>query len=111
MEIELSRCLPVFSSLLETVRKLTAITKNILFQMNGLFNSKYTVYKESFAKITYFTIFDNLGSMLTNLYIIDLIINENTAFSDYWNSYQTMFNKVKSNLDNYNMTKKMLHKI
>jgi len=42
------------------------------------------VFKDSFAKITYFTIFDNLGSMLTNLYVIDLIINENTAFNDYW---------------------------
>lgn len=30
MEIELSRCLPVLNQLLETVRKLTAITKNIL---------------------------------------------------------------------------------
>jgi hypothetical protein len=29
-EIELSRCLPMFNQLLETVRKLTAITKNIL---------------------------------------------------------------------------------
>ena len=111
MEIELSRMLPVFSALLETVRKLTAITKNILLQMNGLFNSKYPVYKESFSKINYFAIFDNLGSMLTNLYIIDLIINENTAFQDYWETYQTMFDKVKSNMDNYNMTSKMLRKI
>jgi hypothetical protein len=31
MEIEMSRMLPVFQSLLDTVRKLTAITKNILF--------------------------------------------------------------------------------
>lgn len=30
MEIELSRLLPVVNNLLETVRKLTAITKNIL---------------------------------------------------------------------------------
>jgi hypothetical protein len=41
MEIEMSRMLPVFSNMLETVRKLTAITKNILLQMNGLFNAKY----------------------------------------------------------------------
>jgi len=79
--------------------------------MNGLFNSKYTVYKESFAKITYSTIFDNLGSKLINLYIIDLIINENTAFSSYWQQYNVMFDKVKSNLENYNMTSKMLRKL
>jgi hypothetical protein len=30
MEIELSRCLPVFNEFLDTVRKLVAITKNIL---------------------------------------------------------------------------------
>jgi hypothetical protein len=72
--------LPVFSNMLETVRKLTAITKNILLQMNGLFNAKYQVFKDSFQKINYFAIFDNLGSMLTNLYIIDLIIMENPAF-------------------------------
>ena len=79
--------------------------------MNGLFNSKYTVYKESFAKINYSTIFDNLGSMLINLYIIDLIINENTSFSSYWQQYNVMFDKVKSNLENYNMTSKMLRKL
>ena len=44
MEIELSRCLPVFNEFLDTLRKLVAITKNILLQMNGLFNSKYPVY-------------------------------------------------------------------
>jgi hypothetical protein len=49
--------------------------------------------------------------MLTNLYIIDLIIKENTAFGDYWESYTVMFDKVKSNLDNYNMTSKMLRKL
>lgn len=69
------------------------------------------MFKDSFAKINYFAIFDNLGSMLTNLYIIDLIIMENPAFQDYWETYQTMFDKVKSNLDNYNMTSKMLRKI
>lgn len=87
MEIELSRCLPVFNEFLDTVRKLVAITKNILLQMNGLFNSKYPVFDQSFKKITYTSIFDNLGEMLTSLYIIDLIIIENTAFSDYWVQY------------------------
>lgn len=111
MEIEMSRMLPIFSSLLDTVRKLTAITKNILYQMNGLFNSKYPVYKDHFQKLTYTSIFDNLGSMLINLYIIDLIINENTAFQDYWQQYNIMFDKVKSNLEMYNMTSKMLKKI
>lgn len=110
-EIELSRCLPIFNSLLETVRKLTAITKNILLQMNGLFNSKFPVFKESFAKINYFSIFDNLGSMLTNLYTIDLIILENTAFQDYWQTYNQMFEKVQSNLGNFTIEKKMLRRI
>jgi hypothetical protein len=48
--------------------------------MNGLFNPKFPVFKDSFQKINYFSIFDNLGSMLTNLYTIDLIVNDNTAF-------------------------------
>lgn len=55
--------------------------------MNGLFNSKYAVYDTSFKKITYHSIFDNLGEMLTSLFTIDLIINENTAFYDYWQQY------------------------
>ena len=80
MEMELSRCLPVLNEFLQTLRKLIAITKNICLQMNGLFNAKYSVYADSFKKITYFEIFDNLGSMLTNLYTVDLIINENPAF-------------------------------
>jgi len=49
--------------------------------------------------------------MLTSLYIIDLIIIENTAFQDYWMKYNEMFSKVKSNLDAYNMTSKMLRRL
>lgn len=52
--------------------------------MNGLFRSKFDVYEQNFKKNVYFEIFDNLGSILTNLYIVDLIIQENTAFQDYW---------------------------
>lgn len=74
MEIELARSLPLFNDLYETVKKIVAITKNVLLQMNGLFNAKNKVYIESFKKINYSEIFDNLGALLANLHIIDLII-------------------------------------
>lgn len=84
MEIELARSLPLFGELFETVKKIVAITKNILLQMNGLYNAKYKPYIESVKKINYSEIFDNLGALLSNLHVIDLIINENTSFGDYW---------------------------
>ena len=84
MEIEMSRSLPVFGEFFETIRKISALTKNILLQMNGLFDSGYPIYKESFKKINYNEIFDNLGSTLTNLYIVDLIIQDNSQFEEYW---------------------------
>jgi len=59
--------------------------------MNGLFNSKYKVYSESFKKICYHEIFDNLGSILSTFYIVDLIIIENTNFQAYWEQYTRMF--------------------
>lgn len=62
--------------------------------MNGLFNPKYPLYADAFKKITYFEIFDNLGSMLTSLYTVDLIIFENSAFQDYWKQYNNMYAKV-----------------
>jgi len=79
-EIEMSRSLPVFAEFMETIKKISALTKNILLQMNGLFDSGYSVYKDSFKKINYSEIFDNLGSTLTNLYIVDLIIKDNAQF-------------------------------
>ena len=43
--------------------------------MNGLFGEKSNpIYKESFKKLNYNSIFDNLGNILSNLYIVDLII-------------------------------------
>jgi len=98
-EIEMSRSLPVFGEFFDTIRKISALTKNILLQMNGLFDSGYPIYKESFKKINYNEIFDNLGSTLTNLYIVDLIIQDNSQFEDYWQQYNLMFAKVKSNPD------------
>jgi hypothetical protein len=79
--------------------------------MNGLFNSKFKPYSESFKKIQYTEVFDNLGSLLLNLHIIDLIIKENQAFEDYWQQFTEMFRKVESNYDRFNMNKKMLKKV
>lgn len=111
MEIEMSRSLPVFGEFFETIRKISALTKNILLQMNGLFDSGYPIYKESFKKINYNEIFDNLGSTLTNLYIVDLIIQDNSQFEEYWQNYNMMFAKVKSNPDQYTITPKMFKRL
>ena len=91
MEIELSRSLPVYNEFFDTIRKIIALTKNILLQMNGLFNSSYPLYKDSFKKINYNVAFDNLGSILSDLYTVDLIIKDNVAFKDYWAQYNDMF--------------------
>ena len=52
--------------------------------MNGLFDSKHPLYKEVFKKQNYYSIFDNLGNILTNIYIVDLIIKDNVSFEHYW---------------------------
>lgn len=72
--------LSVYRDLYETVKRIVALTKNILYQMNGLFNAKSKLYLSSFKKLIYTEIFNNLGSILTTLYIVDLIITENNNF-------------------------------
>ena len=111
MELEMSRCLPGFNEFRATLRKLIMLTKNICLQMDGLFNAKFALFTDALKKTNYMEIFDNLGSMLTSLYTVDLVIQENTAFQDYWEQYTKMLAKVSSNLDHYNMTKKMLKKL
>ena len=48
---------------------------------------------------------------MTNLYIVDMIIKDNSAFKDYWEQYTDMTAKVKSNPDAYTITKKLLRKL
>ena len=52
-----------------------------------------------------------MGSILTNLYIVDLIIKDNISFEHYWKSYNAMFQKVRSNPDAYTIDKKMLRRL
>ena len=52
--------------------------------MNGLFNNKEKVYQYTFKKLIYNEIFDNFGDILTKLYIVDLIIQENSNFESCW---------------------------
>lgn len=73
----MSRMLSVYRDLFETIKKIVALTRNIIYQMNGLFNSKSKFYTGFFKKTIYDEIFGNLGSILTTLYIVDLIIIEN----------------------------------
>jgi len=79
--------------------------------MNGLFFDKNVLYKECFKKQNYYSVFDNLGNILTNLYIVDLIIKDNVSFDHYWKQYNAMFQKVKSNPDAYTIDKRMLRRI
>ncbi len=76
----MSRMLSVYKDLFETIKKIVSLTKNIIYQMNGLFNSKAKLYSNAFKKIIYNEIFNNLGTILSTLYIVDLIIIENTNF-------------------------------
>ena len=80
----MSRMLAVYKDLFETVKKIVFLTKNIIYQMNGLFNAKSKLYTTSFKKLIYFEIFNNLGAILTTFYIVDMIIVENTNFREYW---------------------------
>lgn len=59
----------------------------------------------------YYSVFDNLGTMLSNLYIVDLIIKDNISFEHYWKTYNNMFQKVKSNPDAYTIEKRMLRRL
>ena len=79
--------------------------------MNGLFNSKDRVYNNSFKKMVYHEIFDNFGEILTTLYIVDLIIQENSNFVQFWEQYNTMFMMAQTNPSKYNITKKRLSKV
>ena len=76
----MSRMLSVYRELYELVKKIVALTKNILYQMNGLFQAKSTLYKQCFKPLIYNEIFNNLGRILSTLYIVDLIITENSNF-------------------------------
>lgn len=53
MEIATSRSLPVLNEFFETLEKVARLSKNVLLQMNGLFNEKYPLYKDCFKKIIY----------------------------------------------------------
>ncbi len=53
----MSRMLAVYKDLFETLKKIVALTKNIIYQMNGLFASKSKFYQSFFKKAIYEDIF------------------------------------------------------
>jgi hypothetical protein len=84
-EIQMSRMLAVYRDMFDLIKKAVAVTKNIIYQMNGLFRAKTKLYVELLKKNNvYLEIFDNLASILTSLSTIDLIILDNVNFQNYW---------------------------
>lgn len=59
----------------------------------------------------YHEIFDNFGEILTTLYIVDLIIQENTNFVQFWEQYNQMFMMAQTNPAKYNIKSKDLKKV
>jgi hypothetical protein len=112
LEIQMSRMLAVYRDLFETIKKIVALTKNILYQMNGLFKAKTKMMVELLKKNNvYVEIFDNLGSILSTLYTIDLIIMDNANFQNYWEQYNKMFLITKNNPQKFGMTSRQIKKI
>lgn len=109
----MSRMLAVYKDLFETIKRIVALTKNILYQMNGLFNNNKhnKLYSGFLKKQIYEEGFNNLGSILTTLYVIDLIIIENSNFEAYWQQYNKMFLIAKNDPAKYNMTDRKIKKI
>ena len=91
IEVQTSRILPVLNAFFDCLQKVVLLSKNLMLQMNGLFSEKTALYKDCFKKQNYYAIFDNLGTILTNLYIVDLIIKDNVSFEHYWQTYNQMF--------------------
>ena len=84
-EIQMSRMLAVYRDMFDLIKKTVAVTKNIIYQMNGLFRAKTKLYVDLLKKNNvYLEIFDNLGSILSSLFTIDLIIKDNVNFENYW---------------------------
>lgn len=111
IEVQTSRILPVLNAFFDCLQKVVLLSKNLMLQMNGMFQDKAPLYKDCFKKQNYYAIFDNLGTILTNLYIVDLIIKDNVSFEHYWQTYNQMFQKVKSNPDAYTIDKRMLRRL
>ena len=89
--LAISRSLKVFNQFFDIIRRIVDLSKNIVYQLNGLFNSKDKVYKNNFYRVIYHEVFDNLGELLTSLYVVDLIIKENQNFISFWEQYNQMF--------------------
>ena len=111
MELETSRSLAVFAQFTEVIRRIVDLSKNIIYQMSGLFNAKEKIYAATFKKLVYNEIFDNLGDLLVTLYIVDLIIVENTNLRTHWAEYQQMLLKARANPAKFNTTSKKLAKL
>ena len=69
-ELEMSRSLVVFEQFKEVIRRIVDLSKNIIYQMSGLFNAKEKIYLATFKKLVYSEIFDNLGDLLVTLRIV-----------------------------------------
>lgn len=101
----------MYNQFFDVIRRIVDLSKNIVYQMNGLFNSKDKVYTNSFKKMIYHEIFDNFGEILTTLYIVDLIIQENSNFVQFWEQYNQMFLMAQTNPTKYNITQKRLKRV
>ena len=73
MELQISRTLKVFNQFFDVIRRIVDLSKNIVYQMNGLFNDKDKIYQNSFRKIIYHEIFDNFGASSPSIFCVTLV--------------------------------------
>ncbi len=63
-EIYISRLLNHFNETYEKVKSLNEILKNLVLQLNGLYNKNYKEYQNCFKRILLIHAFDILGELL-----------------------------------------------
>ena len=110
-EVQLARMFGIFKELYELTKRITILSKNILYQLNAIYQKKSPLYKEIFKKVVLTSILDAFGELLEIFIVVDIIVNENKNFNSYLTMFSRMIIMAKQNPQKYGMNDKIVKKI
>ena len=110
-EVQIGRMLPTFRTIFDQLRRISYIISNIVNQLHQLYYKKDKFYKDHFKHYDLFSPLDSIGKALSLIYNIDLIIQDNQAIREHWNSYKRMLKIIFAEPSRYNISEQQLRKL
>eukprot|EP01129_Flabellula_baltica_P015634 TRINITY_DN8032_c0_g1_i1.p1 TRINITY_DN8032_c0_g1~~TRINITY_DN8032_c0_g1_i1.p1 ORF type:complete len:1108 (-),score=219.26 TRINITY_DN8032_c0_g1_i1:5-3328(-) len=100
-QVAIGKMIPFFVDMVNFVNRCNVVVKNLMQQLNRLYNPRSQLFNDYFKKVKLRMVFKYLGDLLRVLDTFDVIFESNKQIPVCWGRFKWLVNRAKQEPENF----------